>query len=108
LGLAFIAIGFFTSIWPIRLLAMTAGIFWAFVNINGYPWLTTLTSPTNIGAFTGLWLLSSGLGNFVCQPAIGFLMDHWGYPSLFVAAGIAALIASLAIWRTQSDRVRFG
>ncbi|MHB1612588.1 MAG: MFS transporter [Sulfobacillus sp.] len=108
LGLAFVGIGFFTSIWPIRLLAMTAGIFWAFVNINGYPWLTTLTTSTNVGAFTGLWLLGSGLGNFVCQPAIGFLMNHWGYPSLFIAAGTLALLAAAAVWLTKSDRVQTG
>lgn len=104
LGLTFLAISTQDAVWPIRILALVGGLFWALVNINGYPWITNLTRTSNVGAFTGLYLMAAGLGNFVLQPAIGFLMDHFGYPSLFVAAGGAALLAGLVLLASRPER----
>lgn len=103
LALSFLVLGFLTHIWPIRVFALIAGGFWAFVNINGYPWFTTLANPADVGAYTGLWLMAAGLGNFLCQPAIGFLMDHLGYNWLFYGAGIAVSIGFIALLLTKRE-----
>lgn len=104
LSLAFLAISFFVDVWSIRVLALIGGFFWAFVNINGYPWFSTLASPSDVGAFTGLWLMAAGLGNFICQPAIGFLMDRLGYTWLFYGSGFAVLLGFLAVLFTRRGR----
>lgn len=104
LSLAFLAISFFVDVWSIRILALVGGFFWAVVNINGYPWFSTLASPSDVGAFTGLWLMAAGLGNFICQPAIGFLMDRLGYTWLFYGSGFAVLLGFLAVLCTRRNR----
>lgn len=101
LALAFVSIGLVRDLTTIRLLALTGGVFWAFVNINGYPWFTSLASPTDVGAFTGLWLMAAGLGNFALQPVMGFMMDRMGYPSLFWGAGAAVLLGFFALLQTR-------
>ncbi|NMP24849.1 MFS transporter [Sulfobacillus harzensis] len=105
LALAFFALSFLSSVWPIRAFALVGGFFWAFININGYPWFTTLAEPADVGAFTGLWLMAAGLGNFVCQPAIGFLMDRLGYPWLFYGAAASVLLGFLAVLFTPRRKV---
>lgn len=102
LAMAFFALSFLSSVWPIRIFALLGGFFWAFVNINGYPWFTTLAEPADVGAFTGLWLMAAGLGNFACQPAIGFFMDRLGYPWLFYGAAASVALGVLAVTFTPS------
>ncbi len=101
MALSFASMAFFDSIWPIRILALAGGLFWALVQVNGYPWFTTLAGPAGVGAFTGLWLMSGGLGDLFWQPAIGFLMDHFSYPWLFYGAGGAIGLGCVAILQTR-------
>lgn len=101
LALTFFAIGLTAEVTTIRLLALVGGVFWAFVNINGYPWFTSLAAATDVGAFTGLWLMAAGLGNFALQPIMGFLMDRIGYPSLFWGAGASVLLGFFALLQTR-------
>ncbi len=102
LGLAFLAIGLTRDITIIRLLSLAGGIFWAFLNINAYPWFTSFAAASDVGAFTGVWLMAAGLGNFALQPVIGFLMDHLGYASLFWGAGAFVFLGFLALMQTRN------
>ena len=92
LGLAFLAIPFLPSLFALRLAAFVGGLGWALVNINGYPWVTDLTK-TKMGAYTGLYILATGLATVAAQPLIGLAMDHLGYQMLFYVSGAACLVA---------------
>ena len=92
LGLAFLAIPFLPSLFALRLAAFVGGLGWALVNINGYPWVTDLTK-TKMGAYTGLYILATGLATVAAQPLIGLAMDHLGYQMLFYVLGAACLVA---------------
>lgn len=112
LGLAGFALvlGSFTFVHDVtamRALIIVGGLSWALVNVNGYPWVTTLTSDAKVGAYTGLFMLCSGIGSVVGQPFIGFLMDQFGYPALFVASASTCAIALVFILTTRSNRVSY-
>ncbi len=92
LGLAFLAIPFLPSLFALRLAAFVGGLGWALVNINGYPWVTDLTK-TKMGAYTGLYILATGLATVAAEPLIGLAMDHLGYQMLFYISGAACLVA---------------
>lgn len=85
-----------------RALILIGGIAWALINVNGYPWMTNLAG-NNIGAYTGLYMLASGIAGVIGQPFVGFLMDRFGYPALFAATGMACAIAFGLILFTRSE-----
>lgn len=87
-----------------RALILVGGIAWALINVNGYPWMTNLAAGRSVGAYTGLYMLSSGIAGVVGQPFIGFLMDRFGYPALFAGTGIAVALAFVIILFARSDK----
>lgn len=99
LAVTFLAIPFAPSLLAIRAIAFLAGAGWALVNTNGYPWVTTLTRE-KMGAYTGLFILSSGIASVAAQPLIGVAMDRLGYQWLFYAAAASCLVAWGLISRT--------
>jgi MFS family permease len=105
LGIAFLAIPFLPSLLLLRAVAFVGGLGWALVNINGYPWVTDLTK-TKMGAYTGLYILSTGLATVAAQPLIGLAMDHLGYQMLFYLAGPACLVALLLLFGTRAPQAR--
>lgn len=100
IGLSFLLIPLMGGLMAIRAVAFAAGLGWALLNINGYPWVTDLTR-SKIGAYTGLYILSTGLATVAAQPLIGVLMDRIGYAALFWAAGPACLIAWVLLSLTR-------
>lgn len=88
IGIAIIILVFFgvfmtTDIDVIGYLFIPAGMGWALININSYPFVVSMTSSDNIGTYTGLYYLFSSLAAIASPPLIGFLIDHLGYGILF-------------------------
>ena len=103
LGVAFLLIPLLHALLALRVAAFVGGLGWALVNINGYPWVTELTR-TKMGAYTGLYILATGLATVAAQPLIGAAMDHLGYQALFYIAGPACLIALLLLSGTRATQ----
>ncbi|APW58825.1 MFS transporter [Paludisphaera borealis] len=60
--------------------------------------------PSGRGAANGLVTGAALLGIAVTYTVFGFLMDLVGWPSAFVAAGVATLLLTLAWWAWAGDR----
>lgn len=104
LTVVFLAFTFVTNILDTRLLAAAGGLCWAVVEINAYPWLVDLTRD-KVGAYTGLYLLATGIGAILGQPLIGAIVDATSFPALFVSASAACLVAFLCLLLTRSHSV---
>lgn len=93
--LVFGSINFTNDINVIGYLFILAGIAWALVMINAYPFVVSMTDIKNVGAYTGLYYLFSSLAAIASPPLIGLLIDKVGYGILFkysVAGFILALL----------------
>lgn len=88
---------FSNNIRTIGILFIFAGMCWAFININSYPFVVSMTSDANIGRFTGYYYLFSSLAAIVSPPLLGKLMDFFGYGILFVYTVIGFVIALVFI-----------
>lgn len=103
--LVFGSINFTKDINVIGYLFIPAGIAWALVMINTYPFVVSMTDAKNVGAYTGLYYLFSSLAAIASPPLIGFLIDTVGYSVLFkysVAGFILALVFILFV-RTPKE-----
>lgn len=79
----------------LRLLLALGGIFWACININSYPFVVSTGAERSIGTRTGLYYLASSLAAISSPPLLGWVIDRFGYASLFVCASAGMLVALL-------------
>ena len=77
----------------LRVALLGAGLSWALVNINSYPMVVDATTPSRVGAYTGLYYLFSTLAAIVAPPVFGWLMDTLGRGVMFPAAAAAMAVA---------------
>lgn len=80
----FIIIFFLKSILAIRIIFVFAGLFWALININSYPFVTDMAPNGQLGTYTGLYYLFSSLASIVSPPLLGFIIDLTGYKYMFL------------------------
>jgi MFS family permease len=100
----FAGIFFTTDISVIGFLFIPAGVGWALININSYPFVVSMAPQGSIGSYTGLYYLSSSLAAIASPPLIGLLIDSLGYGVLFkysVCGFILALIFLLFVKAPQ-------
>lgn len=81
--LVFVGVFFTKDINTIGYLFIPAGVAWALININSYPFVVSMTDQKNIGSYTGLYYLFSSLAAVASPPLIGMLIDTLGYGILF-------------------------
>lgn len=106
MALTFACIAATENINLIGWLFVPAGIAWALVMINTYPFIVSIADAGNIGTYTGLYYLFSSLAAICSPPVIGMLIDKVGYGVLFkysVAAFIAALLCILLVKAPNAD-----
>jgi len=99
LMLVFSIIGFITNILAIRLLLILGGVFWAFININSYPFVISLGKESSIGTRTGIYYIASSLAALSSPVIMGKFVDLIGYTYLFAlgAGGLAIALLFLVI-----------
>ena len=100
-------IGFFLR-QPTALLIVLAvmGAFWALVNINSLPMVYDLGGAERIGAFTGLYYLSSSAAAIAGPIAAGGLIDLTGknYTTLWLFSAIFMVLAIFMMTRVRASR----
>ncbi|WP_178019849.1 SLC45 family MFS transporter [uncultured Paenibacillus sp.] len=84
---------FVDSILWLRVLLIVGGIFWACININSYPWVVATGREESIGTRTGIYYFVSSLAAITSPPLLGWLIDVFGYPALFISASAGMLLA---------------
>lgn len=95
--LIFAAITFIDTMIPLRLLLIGGGTFWAFININSYPFVIGLGKSESIGTRTGMYYLISSLAAIASPPLMGRLIDLFDYSALFYCASGGMLVALLLL-----------
>lgn len=84
---------FVDSVLWLRVLLIVGGIFWACININSYPWVVATGREESIGTRTGIYYFVSSLAAITSPPLLGWLIDVFGYPALFISASAGMLLA---------------
>ena len=108
LFVVFGAVVFVESVFWLRILLIVGGIFWACININSYPWVVATCSEESIGTRTGIYYFVSSLAAITSPPLLGWLIDAFGYPALFVSASLGMLLALLCLLGVAPERKSAG
>lgn len=97
---------FIKNITGIRIMFIFAGIFWAFININSYPFVTDMVNEDRIGTSTGLYYLFSSIA-FILSPVLfGLLIDFAGYKYIFLLSCAFFILALIFISRIKKAETK--
>jgi MFS family permease len=99
----FICLSQIENVVYLRVILLAAGMFWASININAYPFIVSTGSEHSYGTRTGLYYLVSSLAAIISPPSLGLLIDIFGYSILFYAAAGSMLIALTFMIRVKSS-----
>ncbi|MDU4695773.1 MAG: SLC45 family MFS transporter [Paenibacillus sp.] len=99
---------FIDSVLWLRVLLIVGGIFWACININSYPWVVSTGREESIGTRTGIYYFVSSLAAITSPPLLGWLIDVFGYPALFISASVGMLLALCCLLAIPRERQRLG
>ncbi|WP_456277518.1 SLC45 family MFS transporter [Bacillus sp. AK128] len=91
------------SLFSLRAILLAGGMFWAFVNINAYPYIVETGSEQSFGTRTGLYYLVSSLAAITSPPILGLLIDIFGFSILFYAASGSLILAFLCMLKVSKD-----
>lgn len=98
---SFLLLNWVESVVYLRTILFLGGVFWAFVNINAYPFIVSTGSEKSYGTRTGLYYLVSSLAAITSPPVLGYLIDLFGFSVLFLAASGSLILALVCIIRVQ-------
>ncbi|WP_010677955.1 SLC45 family MFS transporter [Bacillus timonensis] len=99
--ISFLLLNWVESVIYLRAILFLGGIFWAFVNINAYPFIVSTGSAKSFGTRTGLYYLVSSLAAITSPPTLGYLIDLFGFSVLFLAAAGSLILALIFISRVN-------
>ncbi len=97
----FIVAAFLRDLWAIRAVFVVLGIFWAFININSYPFVAEMAPLGLIGTYTGLYYLFSSIANIISPPLLGGVIDIIGYKYMFLYGTLFFALALFFISRVK-------
>lgn len=86
-------------------LFVIAGMFWALVNINSYPYVVQDVGENKVGTFTGLYYFSASIAAIIGPLVFGVIVDLFGFSNLFFIVVISFAIALFFITRIRSNKV---
>ncbi|WP_110930187.1 SLC45 family MFS transporter [Paenibacillus bouchesdurhonensis] len=99
---------FVQSVLLLRGLLIVGGLFWACININSYPWIVATGREESIGTRTGIYYFVSSLAAICSPPMLGWIIDQFGYPALFVSASLGMLLASFCLIGAKTENPSSG
>lgn len=98
----FFLLNWVESVFSLRAILLAGGMFWACININSYPYIISLGSEHSFGTRTGLYYLVSSLAAIISPPALGFLIDLFGFGILFNATAGSMLFALVCMLKVKT------
>ncbi len=104
LGLIFLTMHFITSLTAWRVILIIGGMFWAFININSYPFVVSTGSQKAIGTRTGLYYLVSSLAAITSPPLFGQIIDLTDFSILFIVSSISMLLALISLSFVKGEK----
>jgi len=106
LTVLFAALASARSLMIVRVLFLLAGLFWAMININSYPMVADMAGVDNTGAYTSLYYVFSSLAAIAGPPLFGYLMDRFGYGTMFYWSSLFFVLAFLAMTQVRRGEAR--
>ena len=94
------------SLATMRILFLAGGVFWSLININSYPMVADMATADNTGAYTSLYYVSSSLAAIAGPPLFGYLMDRFGYGTMFYWASLSFVVAFLFMTQVRRGEAR--
>lgn len=94
------------SVITVEALFAVAGMGWALINVNSYPMVADLAGADNTGAYTSLYYVFSSVAAIVGPPLFGFLMDRYGYGTMFYWSAIFFVIAFVFMSQVRRGEAR--
>lgn len=89
--LLFAVLFFLRDLTLIRSTMFICGLFCAFINIHIYPLIVRHAPEGGIGLYTGIYYIFSSVAAAVGPFLLGGVMDVFGYPALFIGAGLSLI-----------------
>ena len=103
LAFSFILLNWVESVFYLRAILLTGGMFWACININAYPFIVSMGSEQSFGTRTGLYYFASSLAAIISPPALGLLIDLFGFGILFYAAAMSMIFALACMLKVNNS-----
>lgn len=105
--LTFFSMQFLTTLGQFSIALGIAGLCWALVNINSYPMVTEMCQPSQIGTYTGLYYIFSGLAGTSGPFLAGLIFDMSGSKKpLFLVGVIFMALALVLIWTVRKGEAK--
>lgn len=82
-----------------------AGIFWAFININSYPYVVEGVSEDKVGTYTGLYYFFSSIAAISGPFIFGLFVDIIGFSVLFHITAVTFVAAWVFVKMIGTKRV---
>jgi MFS family permease len=88
------------------ILLVSAGIFWALINVNSLPMVYDVGGDARIGAFTGLYYFASSIAAIAGPQVVGALIDLSGgtYRIMFAFSALFMGLAGVLMLRVHEKR----
>lgn len=91
-GLLYLGMSRFQSVWQFYLAGSLLGVALAFLLYLSYPVLINRWFNTRVGFFIGVCSAASGIGGVVFNPFGGYLIENHGWRNAYLAFGAAILL----------------
>ncbi|MDV3427627.1 MAG: MFS transporter [Bacillota bacterium] len=95
--ICFIIAYFLKDINAIRIVFVIAGINWALININSYPFVTDMAPIGETGTYTGFYYFVSSAAAILSPPILGGIIDSIGYSCMFGFAAFFFILAFISL-----------
>lgn len=90
---------FVRSPWHPTPINIWAGFMWAGYNLAAFNFLLTLSAPENRARYSALYQIAVTLSLAAGSAFGGFLVQHVGYPAIFIGSGVGRFLSVFLLWR---------
>lgn len=98
LGICFFAAGLFKSYSDMMVVFFCIiGFAWAAISVNSYPMVVEMSSAGDVGKYTGYYYTFSMTAQVVTPILSGWLMEHYGYETLFPYSVVFCILALITM-----------
>jgi MFS family permease len=97
---SFVAMHFLTSLSQMTIVLLVAGLFWSLININSYPMVVEICHPKQIGTYTGLYYIFSGIAGASGPFIAGLLFDAVGSKRYLFLFSVVFMLLALGLMLT--------
>lgn len=89
----FLVAPYVSNILALRVLLFAGGAAWALIIVQAYPFVADLGGRNKVGMMTGLYYFFQTASAIVAPAIAGFLMDIFGYRTLFLVSSVSLAVA---------------